>query len=375
MPVHASAPTVGDLFAALNRVEGCKPPHVSVPKPGPCKGAKKKAAKTIGDAVKKAAKATPAAKKTTPAKTKATSPAAHEPPPGSSARMWTPPAEYQPALDELARLTKAKYELEPDSAKYDAIQKKIKDLNFTLPEKVVTYGAHTRMIDLQLDDFRRTLRGNTSMEELKPKLEAELRRLFKDKPIVTRVTDQNLSQILRDGRFRTQHEGVQPSEGVLKSKAARADAEALWFGIPEESDPKKRPVYGYVAVDGIGEPSKEQRLDQYGRVRVVLKDNVRKRTTVSMGDSLNNKWRVLPSPIENPNYRSYNGTLNRDGKIRYTPSSFANVDYAEAQIHDGVSVSDIAEVVFENEPSAALSAQLAASGVPWRIIERDTREE
>lgn len=194
------------------------------------------------------------------------------------------------------------------------------------------------------------------------------------KPIAVRVTHKALAGVLKDGRFKSQFE-TNKSNGLL-DKNVRGRAEEKWFGLAPDSDPAKRPIYGYVAVEGVRNVNDhpEQYLNQYGTVQVVLKDSVRARTTAMWGDSLNQASYGIPEPVDSPTWRSYtlalsgvgNGelvNLDRDtDSVRWREWSFV-----EAQIHDGVSTDDIAEVILDKNPTAAVQAALGKAGIPWRV--------
>jgi hypothetical protein len=53
---------------------------------------------------------------------------------------------------------------------------------------------------------------------------------------------------------------------------------------------------------------------------------------------------------------------------RLAQPSFTRTGYVEAQIHGGVSASDIAEVVFPADPSPETAAQLRDRGISWRVL-------
>jgi hypothetical protein len=209
------------------------------------------------------------------------------------------------------------------------------------------------------------------------------REIFKDKKIAVRVTPGEIDKILSDGRFKTQFESGK-SKG-LKNTGLRAAVEEQWFGLPEDYDPKKRPIYGYVMVDGVRPAGlgasdmfdvSTDALSQYGQIQVVLKDDVRRRTTAMFGDSLNNKNDGIPSPVDDPSWQSYSPAPSKSMLTRGLTSEDRSVDdhefragtYAEAQIHGGVTLDDIDEIIFPTTPSAAVRKKLDDSGVKWRVL-------
>jgi hypothetical protein len=194
------------------------------------------------------------------------------------------------------------------------------------------------------------------------------------KPIAVRVTHQALAGVLKDGRFKSQFE-TNKSKGLLDKKV-RARSEEKWFGLTADSDPAKRPIYGYVAVEGPRNVKEhpEQYLNQYGTVQVVLKDSVRARTTAMWGDSLNQADYGIPEPVDSPTWRSYTLALTGVGNGELvnldrdtTSEKWREWSFVEAQIHDGVSTDDIAEVILDKNPTAAVKSALGKAGIPWRV--------
>lgn len=221
--------------------------------------------------------------------------------------------------------------------------------------------------------------------KLKRELAKKLKNEFANKKIAVRVTPKNLEHILRDGRIKSQFE-TGKSKG-MNNQVGRAQYEQIMFGIDPKIDknPEKRPIYGYVAVDGIRPATYHEgslggigtdALTQYGQVQVVLKDSVRDRTTAMYGDSLNHAAFGLPSPINQPSWLSYTPMNNQGGitgnldTLNRDPRDFKlrSQIYVEAQVHDGVSTDDIAEVVFPSKPSATVQQLLAERSIPWRVL-------
>ena len=225
-----------------------------------------------------------------------------------------------------------------------------------------------------------------SDKEIKASFVDKLHSAFNGKKIGVRVTPGELGKILGDGRFKTQFE-TNKSKG-LKDPMVRAHYEARTFGLKVNHPVEKRPIYGYVMLDGprpAGSGSKEaltlnsDALSQYGMVQVVLKDSVRPRTTAMMGDSLNaNAW-GRPTPVNDPEWVSFtpgNKSVMSGPLAQYDrnveSADFRSKQYAEAQIHDGVSTDDIEEVIFPSNPPTALQKQLSDAGVKWRVLNYKT---
>jgi hypothetical protein len=240
----------------------------------------------------------------------------------------------------------------------------------------VNHLAQTEQINRQLRADAK--KAGETLAAYKAKIAAQLKDVVADKPVAVRVTNDGLRGILSGGRFKTSFDtGAKRAPGLHVDVAHRRLGEQV-NGIAPDTPPEKRPVYGYVAINGI-EPAlfegkqiplvrqregQEDVLSAYGKVQVVLKPSVRERTSVTVGDSLDELGFMRPSPIDNPSAESVGF---RDHE-RLAQPSFTRTGYVEAQIHGGVSASDIAEVVFPDQPSAETAKALDSHGISWRVL-------
>jgi hypothetical protein len=211
------------------------------------------------------------------------------------------------------------------------------------------------------------------LDDVRELVRAGLADAFADRPIAVRTTPAGLSGVLKAGRFKTQFETGRASKGATYYPEKRAQVENELFGYAWDLKPSERPVYGYVAVRDprhagywsqpgrYDERQTEDLLSAYGDVQVMLKPQVRERTTVGIGDTIDSS--VLPSAVDAPRWQSSSGTLSD-----YRSDKFAQRSYAEAQIHGGVGVGDIAEVIFASEPSEMMRGLLKQMEIPWRVL-------
>jgi hypothetical protein len=187
--------------------------------------------------------------------------------------------------------------------------------------------------------------------------------VIKDKPIIIRrAREDRLRQALEDGRLKTQFE-TGTSSGVL-STDMRAKFEQMTWGYARDMAPAGRPIYGYIGTRGVVRAGvDDQAVAMYGDIQLVLRDSVKRRTTVSAADSLDRRREIRPSPLDAIDYRS---TIGHD--MDYASDRYYDYYYAEAQIHGGVTWDDVAEVVFARQPEPATIAALARRGVRWRVL-------
>ncbi len=169
----------------------------------------------------------------------------------------------------------------------------------------------------------------------------------KASPVIAIETEDFLG-VIKDGRFKTQHE-TRESNGAYKP-ALRKEAELAIAGVPLDTKSSERPIYGYLAVQNQGttpntSPYNTDKwnvdndgVSQYGEVRVVLKDDVKERTSYTIPDSLDRN--AIPQPLS----RNGKADLINAGAYYDLSSShggFQRQGYAEAQVYGGVKLSDI----------------------------------
>lgn len=194
-----------------------------------------------------------------------------------------------------------------------------------------------------------------------------------DSQISVQVPDEGvLEKILGDGRFKSQFESGY-SLGIYDNNA-RAVLEKRLFGYAEDAVPDTRPIYGY-AHQGTGAFGPGG-VDGYGNVRVILKDEVRDRTTVTMTDSLMAGDEIGASTIDNLHYSSFSPyEAHSPGKyVNRKGADAPGYSYIEAQVHGGVKAEDIQQVLFSEAdypdgPLRSVVERLDELGIPWEVVE------
>jgi len=205
-------------------------------------------------------------------------------------------------------------------------------------------------------------------------------------PVIA-VDDDDILQVISDGRFKTQYE-TKDSNGAYMPMLRRT-RESAYMGVPQGTPAAERPIYGYLAVQTSGKtPNTSEynsdkwnvdnlEVGQYGDVRVVLKDSVIERTSYTIPDSLDGYALSRPlGEVHTPKTVGFAG-LHHD--LTFSHNGLQREGYAEAQVRGGVKLSDIKEIVvvpkykgFEGEirieehnPSLAeaITIALAAKGL------------
>jgi hypothetical protein len=195
-----------------------------------------------------------------------------------------------------------------------------------------TIEAAREVGDREIAKIART--HGVTADEVEARLIGEMRRYVDGQVPRVRANEDAALAILQDGKIKTQFE-VETSGGSF-TRGARANGEALGLGYPIKSDITKRPVYGYYDTPNHGAIA-------YGQVEFVTKPQVAQRTTVTLGDSL----------YQMQARRQVGVHVNAIGKEALGDTGLANdlylgnmrESYIEAQIHKGLTLDDVAEVI------------------------------
>lgn len=213
-------------------------------------------------------------------------------------------------------------------------------------------------------------------EALAAQITSDLREILKPEnmEMSIRVPDGVLLKILKQGKFKSQHESR--SSGGYYNPDDRLAHEKNMFGDIVNGE---FPIYGYPAAPDEKGYDPDVDLSQYGDIRVVIKNSLRERTTVTGADSLMFKGReMVPMPVDTADWRaawrSPNGTYgpvtaefkNAKNLSKSAGGGRDGGSYLELQFHGGVKVEDIEKVVlpFQNEQ---LIKALDKAGIPWEV--------
>lgn len=153
-----------------------------------------------------------------------------------------------------------------------------------------------------------------------------------------------------DPRFKTQFETAN-SNGFYDPTTRRA-GEARTQSVPIGVNDSERPIYGYLSIDDFDESITTYGVQQYGSVRFVLKDYLKNRSTMTIGDSLNRKsmpMKLNKTPSVSDVIRASQSSL-RNGLDSWTGAEdFMDDDYFETQIFGGVSMKDVEKIYVSND--------------------------
>lgn len=210
-----------------------------------------------------------------------------------------------------------------------------------------------------------------TVPEYKEKMTKNLRGMVDDATPRIRIRDRNLEQALDDGNFKTLFETGR--SGGSPDTIARAQLENKLFQIPKDAT-TDRPIYGYLQ-KGDDLIDKRLTVSHYGEVEVTLKNSVKDRMTVTLGDTLGvtNAGQVhgfVPRTVDKIDWKMYNHRIGK-GPFDYTDvdDPLKMFNYFETQYHGGLSVDDIASVKFKGNPRPITIRKLEEKGIEYTVVE------
>lgn len=180
--------------------------------------------------------------------------------------------------------------------------------------------------------------------------------------LAIRVKETSMKNILGDGEFKNQYTTL--TSGGTYNPDWRKVVENNLFNIPINAISRNRPIYGYISNKLVENGSRGFELQKYGNIKVVLKDSVKDRCYFTMGDSMNNSSRIIPSKLVDiqkysirPEELAFNKWKNL-GEFR---------GYPEIQIFGGVKLSDIKYIELPKElKGSEIAKSISDNGIKIR---------
>lgn len=176
-----------------------------------------------------------------------------------------------------------------------------------------------------------------------------LKHLINNSEVSLRMSRDSFEKFLEEG-YKTQHETG--TSGGKYTPEKRRFSEEYAFG------PGVKPIYAYLNAAKLGYRAS---VDGYGDIRVDLKDEVRNRSQVFAGDSLD-KFKIMkgaPSPLLDPKPESLGHVTDM---VKYKHPEH----YVEVFVHGGLSKKDIKKV-YLTEKNKNLSSVLDKQGIPYEV--------
>jgi hypothetical protein len=179
--------------------------------------------------------------------------------------------------------------------------------------------------------------------------------------------EQVLRAIVDSGRIRSALDsGIASHERGEDYLSDRADLEHEWFGTPIDQR-GDRTVYAAVTGRNVNQRESDELARLYGGIQLVLRDEVKARSTFTLGDSFDDE-QVRPFALDEQNpfvgvcFHNTGEVAELDFDQETIRGEFG---YVEAQVHGGVRISDIEAVRIPSweQVSQDTVDQLEAAGV------------
>jgi hypothetical protein len=213
-----------------------------------------------------------------------------------------------------------------------------------------------------------------SLDKAFDSLDEQANDFIKRQPVSVFMPEESVEDLLDSGTYLTVF-NLDPSLKGEDYLDHRTIYEKVAFGYDSDLDPYTRPVSGAVLLDGIKAGNDGYLTNQYGQVQLVLKDDVKSRTTYTIGDSLDNFAKPtklggeFPRNINNINVASsaFRYSNNNDGKNMFDTKAWHSRSYLEAQVHGGVKLSDISKVILHYPEGYFDTGRLEELGIPFEV--------
>jgi len=202
--------------------------------------------------------------------------------------------------------------------------------------------------------------------------------LIGENSIAIKLDEETLAMVLDDDKMKNAHESNvmgQYAESTPDYVDLRSKVESGMFG---EKTAENAPIYGYVYPDL--NMMRNRTASEYGDVTVILKDQVKDRSTVTFGDSYSDNTlfgdagvinRSTATPMRNPDHRSFNPetiskkVLESGGGISMLDGFTWEYRYVEVQVSGGISLSNIDRVIIPKLSN--ITDRLDAKGIRWEV--------
>lgn len=243
--------------------------------------------------------------------------------------------------------------------------------------KESTVNKARSRVDAEIDALAK--REGVTHEEVVARVEGVVDELT-DGPISMMRSEESVMRLLDAGRMRNAHESGTRHPVFLNGADymdIRAKVERSNFEIGDNADSSEYPLYGFVS-SGITTSQ-----ETFGNVEIVLKDSVKTRTTVMVGDSFDaqtsdpvvvkhmsmgfrdyGELNAAPSPANGPIDRASWNVMHVEDMYR---GRISRISYVEAQIHGGLVVDDIDHLIWRGDGRPPLSLSDAASGAGLEV--------
>lgn len=208
-------------------------------------------------------------------------------------------------------------------------------------------------------------------------LDKTINKYLDKNPVSVMMEEEVIESILDDGEIKS----VFALRGDPKGKEyteQRLLYERAAFGYDQNTPIEMRPVSGTVFSVDNNNVAVSEFGDNYGQVQIVLKDDVKSRTTFTIGDSLDKFQRPtkyggkVPRTVDIASVAQNNANANRRGVDMFEATGFRSFEYVETQVHGGIKLSDINKIVFHSPMYIDMEGttnRLNDMGIGWEVVD------
>ena len=214
-------------------------------------------------------------------------------------------------------------------------------------------------------------------------LDKSVNKYLDKNPVSVMTEEAVIESILDDGEIKS----IFALRGDPKGKEyteQRLLYERAAFGYDQNTPIEMRPISGTVFSVENNNEAVSFFGDNYGQVQIVLNDDVKSRTTFTLGDSLDKFQRPtkyggkVPRTVDIANVAQNNASSNRKGADMFEAAMFRSMEYVETQVHGGIKLSDISKIIFHSPnvyenlyiDMEATTNKLNALGIGWEVVDQ-----
>jgi hypothetical protein len=221
----------------------------------------------------------------------------------------------------------------------------------------------------------RSMEAPEGFEDKFKALDKEATEFLKNNPVSVVVPEEAIDSILTEGKIKSIHEIPVDMKGE-EYLEHRLVYERAAFGYDQTFPVESRPVSGTVLPEANNTEAFTNFGESYGTVQIVLNNNVKDRTTFTIGDSLDTFQR--PTKIGENFPRTVDLATKAQAAANYRTRNNGNIfqerlssvtDYVEAQVHGGIKLSDISKIIFHSPMIDIPVSRLNQLGIKWEETE------
>lgn len=226
-------------------------------------------------------------------------------------------------------------------------------INHSIPDKSIEEITGFKINEEQVEYIKRRSereyeyyrdKDGVTKEEIE-KMFKEVKKIIEDdgNEIAIRVKLDSLIEIVDSGRIVNGFEIDKIHNFITQY---RKEVEQSSFNIPEDAIASVRPIYGYLTNIDVENGIPGVKLQMYGDIRIVLKDSIKKQSTITIGDSLDRANSIFPSKLDD--LKIYSCTYKDIDHI-YNEGLYGLYGYPEVQIFKKITLEDIKEIIIPKE--------------------------